>query len=144
MYLIIPVILFALLNSYKEGMIFIQYKDIMFTDFSNMSEMGVRSHKYFGIYHLLSLIILASYSIILYLVLLNTPSILMGIGLLILYWEIFEIGYAYSRYAKPVVFYEHIVMLDAYSIQLRGWQVLFLHIARFVSASVFIIYGQLA
>lgn len=142
MYLIFAIILFSFLSGYKEGMIMIQYKDSMFMGYDSLSDIGVRCHKYFGFYHLLGLAILVSYSIVFYLILSNIPSIIIGTGLLFLVWEMSEIGYNYSRYAKLIVWYEHLNFGDMISIKLDGWKVLFLHIIRLALSITFIISGS--
>jgi len=130
--IIILTILFGILRGFKEGMVMIKPYDEMYA--IKHLESGVRCHKWFKYYHLISVFMLFAFAVLCFILSKDLPSIMYLIGLLLLLWMATEISYGYARWQRIITNYEHINFMDIFSIKLRGWEVYLLHILRIVVA----------
>lgn len=120
-------ILFGLLRGYKEGMV--------------MTKPGVRDHKLFRFYHVLSVAIFVVFAFIVRQYLKVRPSLIYILGALLLMWECTEIAYTMSLHGKFVLM-EHINFADIVSINLEGVPVIVLHMARLIIGALLTIIGR--
>lgn len=120
-------VLFGFLRGYKEGMV--------------MTKPGVRDHKLFKYYHVLSVVVFIVFAFMVKQYIKIRPSIIYIFGACLLMWEFTEIGYTMSLYGK-MVWCEHINFADIISINIEGIPVMALHIVRLISGTCFVFLGR--
>ena len=91
--LILLAILFGSLRGIREGLVMIQRTDFMSDGFDSLNECGIRSHKWFKYYHALSVLVFGMFTVLLYMIIKNPPTIYFALGLLVIIWQCTEAGY---------------------------------------------------
>lgn len=129
--LIALLILYGLVSGYQQGQIMIQPGDYNHKQGWYDWESGVRSHRWFSVYHIVdiaAMMLLLSVGDKLATTELTIRNFQIVAGALFLAWECRELAYNYARYNK--IKSEHFVLLDVWDRYLTMNQTIILHIGR--------------
>lgn len=144
--LILTAVLFSSLRGIREGMTMIQSIDQLSylstlgkTEFKSYPDTGVRTHKWFRWYHLISVIELVAAMAVGAELYAQFPNIVTCGGLFILSWEIVEIWYAYARFHVFITGHENFLGLG---INIDKVPVITWHVLRTVAGCALIIGGM--
>jgi len=128
LYIALTSVALGLARGIKEGMV--------------MHKPGVRDHRWFGDYHLISLLVpltagLLSIATVRYF---RTLDIWTASGICVLTWEAFEVAYSYARYDKFIPKSENVF---GFGLIARGYQVIIIHAIRILVGITLLFGGML-
>lgn len=106
-----------------------------------MHKPYIRAHAWFPVYHrtwVLVILIAILFGGILFRESFTFQFVIQIIGLISLSWELFEMGYAYTRYWKLIPDKENLIGLNIY---IRDLNLQLLHIGRFITGVLFLSFG---
>lgn len=104
-------------------------------------EWGIRCHKWFKKYHLLDALVIVLALYLGYIFPHSNLNCFFVMVLLVMGWELKEIGYSIARYLKIIPTQENVEFFDIFSIRLLGKNVIILHIIRIAVFIILLIGG---
>jgi len=105
-----------------------------------MYQPNVRAHKFFGVYHLLSLVRTFWLIFTFYILGTHYQSLWIIFSGFVFMWECSELAYKSSRYDTSG-WREHLTVFDFIDIYIEGWEVVILHGVRIALATSLLMKG---